>query len=248
MNGKTYPYLDLVAFAPIGAVLLAPVPAFVFSGDGTRVLWANAAGAAFFGERRMGDLLDRRLSGLNPLKAQVARLARLLPTETMRLEMLRVGQGVTFTTMPAACRRINLADRTSAVLAVAAAGGSSESLVTRAEQLADVIAGDDCLAAVIDRDGKVLGASGGYDELAPAERAIDALIEAARSATNGIAKRPLVLGRNERPAGAAHFTAGGRDCFLLIVGPVEAVQVQAGCRNPWPPRRRNRNPDLSRSR
>ncbi len=39
-----------------------------------------------------------------------------------------------------------------------------KSLSTRAERLADVIAGDDCLAAVIDRDGRVLGASGGFDD------------------------------------------------------------------------------------
>ncbi len=223
MNGKTYPYLDLVALAPVGAALLDAGPAFVFSGEGSRILWANAAGVAFFGERRMGDLLDRQLSGLNPLKAQSARLARLLPSQTTRLEMLRIGQGVTFATLPAACRRLNLADGKSAVLAVAVAGETTESLLTRAERLVDTIAQDDCLAAVLDRDGKVLGASGGYDALAPAEAAIDALIEAAGSARTGIAKRPLTIGRVERPAGAARFVAGERECFLLIVGPAEAM-------------------------
>ena len=159
----------------------------------------------------MADLLDRRFSGLNPLKAQIARLARLLPSETSRLEMLRIGQGVTFTTLAAACRRLNLADRTSAVFAVAAAGASRESLVTRAERLADTIAEDDCLAAVLTHDGKVLGASGGYDALAPAESAIDALVAAAAGARDGLAKQTIAVGRSERPAGVARFTAGDRD-------------------------------------
>ena len=202
MNGKTYPYLDLVALAPVGAALLDPRPALVFGGDGTRILWANAAGVALFDERHMAGLLDRRLSGLNPLKTQIVRLARLLPSETTRLEILRIGQGVTFTTLAAACRRLNLSDRTSAVLAVAAAGSSTESLVTRAERLADTIAEDDCLAAVLTEDGKVLGASGGYDALAPAEAAIDALVAAAD-------RRP----RRARQADDHHRpqrTAGGR--------------------------------------
>ncbi len=221
MNGKTYPYLELAALGPVGSALLDPSPAFVFSGDGTRILWANAAGAAFFGERRMGDLLELELSGLNPLKAQVAKLARMLPTETSRLEILRIGKGVSLATLPAACRRLNLKGGSSAVFAIGAGGGPTESLSTRAERLADVIAGDACLVALIDRDGRVLGASGGYDELSPAEASIDALIDAAREAPNGLAKRLLTIGRDQRPAGAARVSTGAKEFFLLIVGPVE---------------------------
>ncbi len=226
MNGKTYPYLDLAALAPVGAALLDPRPALVFSGDGSRILWANAAGVGLFAERHMAELLDRRLSGLNPLKAQVARLARLLPSDVSRLEMLRIGQGVAFTTIAAACRRLNLSDRTSAVLAIAASGGRAELIIARAERLADTIAEDDCLAAVLTHDGKVLGASGGYDALAPAEAAIDALVAAA-NARDGLAKQTIAIRRNERPAGVARFHADGRDCFLLIVGPAEAMQAPA---------------------
>jgi PAS domain S-box-containing protein len=229
MNGKTYPYLDLVALAPVGATLLDPRPALVFSGDGARILWANAAGVALFDERHMADLLDRRLSGLNPLKAQIARLARLLPSEASRLEILRIGQGVTFTALAAACRRLNLADRTSAVFVVAAAGTSTESLVTRAERLADTIAEDDCLAAVLTDDGKVLGASGGYDALSTAEAAIDALVASAGHARDSLAKQTIAIDGGERPAGVAHFTVGTRSCFLLIVGPaaIAAHEPQA---------------------
>ncbi len=223
MNGKTYPYLDLVALAPVGAILLDPRPAWVFSGDGTRILWANAAGVAQFDERHMAALLDRRFSGLNPLKAQIARLARVLPSAADRLEILRIGQGVAFATLTAACRRLNLADGTSAVFAVAAAGATSESLVTRAERLADTIAEDDCLAAVLTQDGKVLGASGGYDALAPAEAAIDALLASADQARDGLAKQTIAIGRHERPAGAARFSLGERAGFLLIVGPAETA-------------------------
>ena len=46
MNGKTHAYLDLAALPAVGKALLDGRPAFVFRADGTRILWANAAGAA----------------------------------------------------------------------------------------------------------------------------------------------------------------------------------------------------------
>ena len=221
MNGKTYPYLDLVALTPVGDVLLDPRPAYVFSADGTRLLFANSAGAAFFDEPRIGDLLKRRFSNLNPIRAQAARLARLLPTENARVEILRIGQGVSLATLPAACRRLNLADDTPAVLAIAAVGGTSESLTARAERLVDAIGANDCLAAVLNAEGKVLAASGGFHELVPAEPAIDAMIAAMQAPVERLVKRAIQVGGSERPAGAARFRAEGRDCFLLIVGPAE---------------------------
>jgi len=171
MDGKTYPYLDLAALPEVGETLLDPRPAFVFAADGTCLLFANAAGAAFFKARGMGALLQLRFSDLNPIKAQAARLARVLPSETARLEILRLGQGVSLATLPAACRRLNLADGSRAVLAIAATGGTAESFITRAERLADTIGANDCLAAVMNADGKVLAASGGFDALSPAEPA-----------------------------------------------------------------------------
>ena len=59
MNGKTYAYLDIAAVPPVGEALLDPRPAFVFRSDGSGLLWANAAGVAFFGETGMSALLER---------------------------------------------------------------------------------------------------------------------------------------------------------------------------------------------
>ena len=54
MNGRTYPYLELAAVPEVGAALLDPRPAFVFRGDGTAILWTNAAGAGVFASGTMG--------------------------------------------------------------------------------------------------------------------------------------------------------------------------------------------------
>jgi PAS domain S-box-containing protein len=225
MDGKTYPYLELAALPAVGEALLDPRPAFVFAADGVRILFANAAGAAFFGEARMGDLLAHRIGDLNPLKAQIARLARQLPTETARLEMLRVGNGVALATLPAACRRLNLADGGRAVLVIGATPANGGSLIARAELLVDATGTGDCLAAVLTADGKVIAASGGFDELTPAEPFIDTLVAAAQASGERVVKRPITIGGRERDAGAARFRTDGRDLLLLIVGPAEDRRV-----------------------
>ena len=235
MNGKTHAYLDLAALPAVGKALLDGRPAFVFRGDGSRILWANAAGASFFGEHPWGPCSTGSSPRSNPLTRQVARLARLLPADPPRIEILRFGFGVRLATLPAACRRLNLADGTTAVLALAAVSVPAESVVARAERLADTIGARDCLAAVLARDGRVLGASGGFADLAAASDEIDTLIEAATA--ERIVERMILVDGRERPAGVARVEAGEGPVYLLIVGPEEAACAPAAApRAPSPSR------------
>jgi len=191
MNGKTYAYLDFAALPTVGAMLLDPRRAWLFRGDGAAVLWANAAGAEFFGAKSMGALLDRHISGSNPVVKQLARLARTLPSDAPRLEILRFAFGFSLTALPAACRKINLADGTTAVLAVAAHGGAHESIISRAERLSNIIADDDCLVAVIAGDGRIVGASSGFHRLMPGSSPIDVLASGVGSGKDRIVKQSL---------------------------------------------------------
>ncbi|MEX0853720.1 MAG: ATP-binding protein [Bauldia sp.] len=218
MDGRTSAYLDLAADEAVGGLLLDARPAFLFSGEGTRVPWANVAGAAFLGERRIGDLVERRFSGLNPIRAQIARLARLLPSDRQRLEILRFGFGVQVTALVAACRRLHRGDGTSAVLAIGANGGATESLGTRAENLAEAVAGDDAVAAIFDTAGKILGASRGFADIAPTSRDIDALTRMLAQSGDRRFDRPVRVGGVERRASAVRFQADGRALYLVAVG------------------------------
>ena len=121
------------------------------------------------------------------------------------MELLRFSFGVTQSVLPAACRKIDLGGGARAVLAVGAAAGHRESLSTRAERLADAIAGDDSLAAVLDRDGRVLGASGGFDALEPASAALDALILEAERSDRPVLRRAVTRrrGASARPGWCA---------------------------------------------
>lgn len=225
MNGKTHAYLDVAALPAVGVALLDPRPAWVFSGDGTAMLWANEAGARFFGADDMGALLERRFGKTNPVVKQISRLARVLPTESPRLEILRFAFDFSVSALPAACRRINLPDGKSAVFAVSANGAEGESIVSRAENLADTIAGTDCLVAIIAADGRIIGASGGFEALAPASATIDTLADSVSRGEKRIVKRSIEIAGKTRPAGAARFEIDGEALALLIVGPAEEAEA-----------------------
>lgn len=226
MNRVTHAYLELTALPEVGAALLDPRPAWVFRGDGTAILWANAAGLAFFEEANMGAMLTRPISASNPIVNQLARLARVLPSNAPRMEILRFTRGFNLTALPTACRRINLADGTSAVLAISAVDAQEDSITSRAENLVDQIASEDCLVAIIDSDRRVIAASGGVHSLTPASTSIDALTDLAGHGEDLIVKQVIEIAGKMRPAGIARFRDSEDSMSLLIVGPPE-VQAES---------------------
>jgi PAS domain S-box-containing protein len=214
MDGTTTSYLDIAAVPAVGETLLDPRPAFVFAADGSRVLYANAAGTAVLDAGGIADALRVTFSDLNPLKAQVARLSRVLPADTMRMEMLRLGQGFSVATLPAACRRLNFADGSRAVLAIVAAGDAGDSLAARAERLVSLVAAHDCLAAVVTAERKNVAASDGIETLALRD-----LVDAASDGR--VARSDIAAEGGTRHTGVVQFAADGRRLFLVIAGPVE---------------------------
>ena len=142
-------YLDLAALDAVGEAMLDPRPAFVASGDGTELLWANAAAVRLFRARDLEQLTGRRLGQQSLLRVQLSRLSRLPPADRSRSEAL----AFPLAPMPAACRRLNLADGTRAVLAIAEATVSAETLRGRAERLTAGVTAGDRTAAVLDQAG-----------------------------------------------------------------------------------------------
>src|SRR5262245_57821089 len=70
--------------------LFAAPPAWLWAADATRVLWANAAGAALLGESVPGRLGERHFDRGHPAAGDVARLAGGLRSDgTAQLARLR---------------------------------------------------------------------------------------------------------------------------------------------------------------
>ena len=55
-------------------------PAWLWSLDGTRVLWANPVGAKLFGARNAANLFTREFGPADTHRRQVAQLAARMPT------------------------------------------------------------------------------------------------------------------------------------------------------------------------
>jgi len=98
----------------------SPQPAWLWSIDGTRVLWANPVGARLFGAANAVALADKTFGPADGHRRQVARLARQLPGGgATRLERLRGFGARLGTLMTCACARLDFADGSSAVLVTA---------------------------------------------------------------------------------------------------------------------------------
>ena len=96
------------------------LPAWLWSTDGTRILWANPVGAKLFGAADAAALAAKTFGPADQHRRQVAQLAgRLLPAGATRLERLR-GFGATLGSLATcACSRLDFADGGAGVLVVA---------------------------------------------------------------------------------------------------------------------------------
>jgi PAS domain S-box-containing protein len=98
----------------------SPVPAWLWSADGTRILWTNPAGARVFGADG-AELESRNFGPADPHRRQIARLASRLPASgALRMERLPgfgVAPGMLGT---CGCSRLDFPDGSHGVLIVAA--------------------------------------------------------------------------------------------------------------------------------
>ncbi len=130
-------------------------PAWLWSADGSRILWANAVGAAIFGAATASACAKRRFHATELPAAQVIRLAATLPSGGQeRLERLR-GFGATMgRPLTCICSRIVAEDGRGAVLIAAAErAGPALTLTERVRRLFD---DDDEAIAVFLPDGQLL--------------------------------------------------------------------------------------------
>jgi PAS domain S-box-containing protein len=106
---------------------LSPTPAWLWALDGSRLLWANAAGAETFKAANAAAAAALRFTRDDTAAVQIARLAGTLPANgDWRLERLRGFGGGIGGAMVCQCARLRLADGTAAVLVVAGERAGTE--------------------------------------------------------------------------------------------------------------------------
>ncbi|MBR0968318.1 PAS domain S-box protein [Bradyrhizobium diazoefficiens] len=96
------------------------LPAWLWSIDGARVLWANPVGAKLFGAPNATMLAEKSFGPADSHRRQIVRLGLQLPASgAMRLERLRGFGARLGTLMTCGCARLDFADGSRAVLVTA---------------------------------------------------------------------------------------------------------------------------------
>ncbi len=151
MSGWRESVLSFSALPEVGPLLLASAPAWIWSREGSRILWANPAGGARLGAANLWTALRRRWPESHPLRRQVEGLFRAAP-EKGTLARLRILDDSRSVPVAARVRRIRAGDeRGLLIVAIDGAGGRSSP-----PALASFLSGDDVSAVILGEAGEVL--------------------------------------------------------------------------------------------
>lgn len=189
------------------------LPAWLWSADGTRILWANPVGAKLFGAANGAELAKKTFGPADQHRRQVAQLAnRLSPSGAIRLERLRGFGAALGTLVTCGCARLDFADGSHGILIAAAeAVGRSMPL---AERLQRLVEGIDTPIAAFARDGMFISASDAARPLLGFRNLSEAGLDDARSDA-------LKQGRVETPVGIGHMVlqrvGSGADIGLIAL-------------------------------
>jgi PAS domain S-box-containing protein len=174
----------------------SPLPAWLWSADGTRVLWANPVGALVFGAANSVRLAERIFGPADAHRRQVAQLAhRLSPDGAVRLERLRGFGAVLNMLVTCACARLEFADGSEGVL-IAALEASGRTLPL-SERLRRLVEDAGQPVAAFEADGRLVAASAAAG-LADLKFLADAGLEQTRQIA-------LKEGRAEAALGKGHL-------------------------------------------
>ncbi|WP_322513910.1 PAS domain-containing protein [Rhodopseudomonas palustris] len=172
------------------------LPVWLWSVDGTRVLWANPVGARLFGADNGRALGARRFGPADPHRRLVAQLAgKLPPNGATRLERLRGFGGRLGALVTCACARLEFTDGSAGVLIAAVEPiGRPMPLVDR---LRSLVEGSDTPIAAFGRDGLFVGSSAAARTLLGFRNLTEAGLDQARADAlqNGRSETPIGIGR-----------------------------------------------------
>src|SRR5258708_1981257 len=134
------------------------LPAWLWSIDGTRILWANPVGAELFDARNGIELATKTFGPANPHRRQVMQLARrLLPTGAVRLERLRGFGAALGGLLTCACARLDFSDGGAGILVAATTPGRQ--VMPLIERLQRLVEGLDVPIAAFAADGMLVRAN-----------------------------------------------------------------------------------------
>ncbi len=158
MDEQTLSFLELTAMDDLVQLVADKRAAWLWSADGARILWANAAGASFFSAQSVADLANLTSLERSPARPHIARIAESGPTDKFSIDRLRFYRGLRVMLLTCQCMRIELENGEAAALIVCGDKGLS---MTKdpVPAFAQILRADDATVFVTDA-GSVEGCFG----------------------------------------------------------------------------------------
>jgi len=192
----------------------SPLPAWLWSTDGTHVLWANPVGAQVFGATDGMSLSKKNFGPADMHRRQVAQLARRLPPSgAIRLERLRGFGAALGMLITCFCARLEFAEGNLGILIVTTEPVGRP--MPLAERLRHLTEGIDAPVAAFAREGMLVAARGAARSL------LGSIHDLSDPGLAQAREQALAEGRAETPLNRGHMVlhrvGTGADTGLIAI-------------------------------
>lgn len=118
MDNQTQSFLELSAMNDLVQLAADKRAAWLWSADGAKVLWSNAAGAAFFSAQTVSDLAGLSALERSPARPHIARIAESGLKDRFSIDRLRFYRGLRVMLLTCQCKKVELPGGETAALIV----------------------------------------------------------------------------------------------------------------------------------
>ncbi len=200
MSAVQYPFIDVAVHKDVRSRFARGEALVLFARDMDRVLWANGAGAAFFGNVSIYDFIDqgpnRQDVSFRQLKATADQLGHRGDSRGL---VMRVSSGFRMTPIQATVEMVQVRAGDTAVLFSVPLEGKL-GLAERAQRMLSGFDDPDTHMAMLDDTGNVVAASQSFAALAITPHTARTLVDLVGSMPERLLKRPIQTGRGYLPS------------------------------------------------
>lgn len=199
MPAIQYPFIDIAVHNAVRDRFARGEALALFSHDLERVLWANGAGAAFFGTASIYDLLEDGPPKQDVTFRQIASMARQLKANGEKRKLVvRAGSGFRLVPMEAHLERLEIREGEPVTLFSIPVAHADDA--AKADAMLRGFDDPDTHMALLDGSGHVIRSSRNFDRLGITPRTADTIVQMAGNHPAGLVKRPIPTARGYLPA------------------------------------------------
>ncbi len=201
MPAIQYPFIDIAVHANVRARFARGEALVLFSPDLARVLWANGAGAQFFGNVSIYDFLDHGPNRQDVTFRQLQSTARpLSAVGDSRSLLVRLPTGFQRVPVQAMVELVQVKPGENVVLFSVPVTAPLPDVATRARAMLSGFDDPDTHMALLDGDGQVIAASEKFADLGLTAHTAKTLVNLVGGSGERLLKRPIPTGRGYLPA------------------------------------------------